>query len=147
MTWVSLVSEPWAGLRCPPSSDRPSPDASAPAGSPTRTTAAVARAYRPEMRARARASLECKRSLPTWLTYSCDTSSPGELRAGTDRAAGRPHEATEGAAASTLARHLRRVHRHRDGEIQRGADDAGLLDRVRGGVALARRGALRAADV
>src|SRR3954464_4123958 len=42
---------------------------------------------------------------------------------------------------------LGRIHGHGDVEIQRGADDAVLLDGVGGRVALARRGALRAADV
>src|SRR4051812_25837066 len=42
---------------------------------------------------------------------------------------------------------LDRVDRDRDIQIQRGADDAVLLDGVGGRVALARRGALRPADV
>src|SRR5688572_27595997 len=46
-----------------------------------------------------------------------------------------------------LARELDRVDRDRLGEVERGADDAGLLDRVGGRVALARRRALRPADV
>src|SRR3954468_3767908 len=46
-----------------------------------------------------------------------------------------------------LARLLRRIHRNRNAQVERGPDDPGLLHGVRGRVALARRGALRPADV
>src|SRR3954451_12150666 len=45
-----------------------------------------------------------------------------------------------------LARRLRRLQRHRDRQVERGAQDAVLLGRVGGGIALARRRALGAAD-
>src|SRR5262249_21189639 len=49
--------------------------------------------------------------------------------------------------ALTLARLLLRVDRDREVEVKGSPDDPVLLDRVRGRIALARRGALRAADV
>src|SRR6266545_3775103 len=103
------------------------------------------------MRARARESLSFKGCLltPTVTTVAtrsgpdgCAPSAQVHVLQGALRPGGQAPD-----ACSALARLLGRVDRDRDREIERGAHDAVLLDRVSRRIALARRGALGPADV
>src|SRR5215218_6391095 len=136
MICVSRVSEPLLGLRLPSLASRPSPKPTAAEGMPIARISATATTYRPGERRFKGASLVGFLSL---MRHPEPRSGCG---ARADRSA-----LQRRFQALALARLLGWVHRDRDREIQRRADDAVLLHRVRGRVALAGAGALGPADV
>src|SRR4051795_76723 len=97
------------------------------------------------MRARTRESLFCK--VPPWYDGLGTATRRGCRGCGKGVSAGRLARPGVRRRTSALARLLGRVDRDRDGEVERGADDAGLLHGVGGRVPLARRGALGPADI
>src|SRR3954449_5340776 len=97
------------------------------------------------MRARTRESLFCK--VPPWYDGLRTATRRGCRGCGKGVRAGRLARPRVRRRTSALAGLLGRVDRDRDREVERGADDAGLLDGVGGRIALARRGALGPADV
>src|SRR4051812_2231231 len=121
------------GLRFPSSKFRPSPKPIATDGTPIARMREQTIAARPE-----------KRSFFMHLATPAPQESCGAARCLSvhSRCAGKPRNLW-----LAFAGLLGGVHRHRDAEIQRGADDPGLLDGVGGRIALARRGALRPAGV
>src|SRR5215217_1975705 len=136
MIWVSLVSEPLDGLRLPSLAVRPSPKPTATDGTPIARMSAAAIAYLPGEERNFKGA-----SRVVWSLLDLRHPRP---RPGCGDATGKVRTATR---RSALARLLGRVDRHRHREVQCGADDAVLLHRVRGRVALARAGALGPADV
>src|SRR3954470_2146745 len=126
MIWVSRVTARFElpdGLRLPRSRLRPSPKPMAAEGAPTarmreQTTAALAEGRKDFMIYETRGA-----------QWSCALH-------GLCQAVDLP-----------LARLFARIHRYRNAQVERGADDPGLLHGVRGRVALARRGALGPPDV
>src|SRR4051794_818558 len=148
MIWVSEERPARDGLRLPSRRLRPSPKPNAVAGTPIARMSAVATAARPEK------EILFIRVATQPLKWSCGLKqgfrppvvfpATPRLRPGHGRRVRRPCDVY---GCLALARLLLGIDRNRDLEIQGGADDPVLLDRVGGRVALARRRALGTADV